>query len=560
MADLAPPLPASLPSGTFSPLARRQYAAMIWIQGRIFLNSFRTMRGGFELGARILSITFFFFVSIGPASGMGFGAYEAALHGHTFGIAILLWVLCGVWQFFSALAPAMAGQNPDLNHLLRYPVSFGSWMLLYLVYGIASPSTLIGFLWTVGIGVGISIARPDLAFSTLLTLGVFLLFNILLSRAILSWIERIMAQRRTREIITGVLLVLALAGQALNPALHQNRHGTPYGLRKKTIDRIAERAFLVQKYLPPGLASASITDALTRKGNGTLPFGGLALYTLAATGLLAIRLRSESRGENFSETSRRSPVSAARVRQRPLLDYSGPVAAVFEKDLRYLLRSGPMLYALAVPLVMVFVLGGAFHSGLSAIRNGYALPLGIVWAFMGLTQLVSNNFGTESHGIQFYFLAPTPIRTVVLAKNALHLVLFALEAVLITAIVVYRYGVPHPSVATATLAWILFAIPLYLTAGNILSILMPYRVNMTRMRRQEFSLGNGMISMLSQALILGIGAAVLVPCALLGHPWLATPILLALAGVSVTVYLQTLARIEGLMESHREALIRDIAK
>jgi VIT1/CCC1 family predicted Fe2+/Mn2+ transporter len=57
-----------------------------------------------------------------------------------------------------------------------------------------------------------------------------------------------------------------------------------------------------------------------------------------------------------------------------------------------------------------------------------------------------------------------------------------------------------------------------------------------------------------------MGAAVLVPCALFGHRWLATPILLALAGVSLAVYLHTLSRIEGMMESHREALIRDIAK
>ena len=62
------------------------------------------------------------------------------------------------------------------------------------------------------------------------------------------------------------------------------------------------------------------------------------------------------------------------------------------------------------------------------------------------------------------------------------------------------------------------------------------------------------------AAILAIGTAVMVPCAMLGHPWLATPILLTLAAVSIVAYLQTLSRIEGMMERHREALIRDIAK
>lgn len=562
MAGLTPVPEISSRAGAFSALAKRQYAAMIWVQSRIFLNSFRTLRGGFELGARVLSIAFFFVISIGPAIGMGFTAYHVVSRGHTFGIAVLLWIVFLVWQFFTAFSPAIAGQNPDLTHLLRFPVSFGSWMLLYLVYGIASPSTLIGVLWTVGIGTGISIARPSLFLSTALTLAIFVLFNILLSRAILSWIERIMARRRTRELVTGALLVFALAGQALNPALHQHRHRTPFGLRISTIALILHRARVIQSYLPPGCAADSIA-APPGSDIGAVPLAGLALYALAAGCLLGVRLRAESLGENLSEAPRRPVIrsTAARERGRRLLDFPGPVAAVFEKDLRYLMRSGPMLYALAAPLVMVFVFGGAIRSSsMSGIRAAYALPLGIVWAFMGLTQLVSNNFGIEGHGLQFYFLSPTPLRTIVLAKNAMHLALFALEAILITGIVIYRFGPPAPSMALATLAWILFAVPLYFTAGNLFSILMPYRVNMTRMRRQEFSLGNGLSSMLAQSVILGIGAAVMLPCAAFGREWLATPILLALAGVSIAVYLAILARIDRFMDSHRESLVRDIAK
>lgn len=535
---------------------------MIWVQSRIFLHSFRTLRGGFELGARILSMVMFFLVSIGPAVGMGFGAWEAVSHQRPLGVAILFWVLFLVWQFFSAFAPALAGQNPDLAHLLRYPVGFGSWMLLYLVYGIASPSTLIGLLWALGIGIGIGIARPDLALWSTIVLAVFVLFNILLSRTILSWIERVMAQRRTREIVTGVLLVFALGAQAFNPAFHRSGHGTFYGVHLQTIRHIGEDVRAVQKYLPPGVASASIDQHLRDSGSGAVPFAGLLLYTLSIGGVLGLRLRAESRGENLSEV-RLVPaqMAAGRTRPRPALDFAGPVAAVLEKDLRYLLRSGPMLYALASPLVMVFLFGGVFRSGsFSAIRHDYALPLGIIWAFMGLTQIVSNSFGAEGQGIQFYFLSPTPLRKIVLAKNAMHLLLFTVEAVLITGIVLYRFGLPPLSIATATVAWVLFAVPLDFAIGDVLSILMPYRVNLTRMRRQEFSLGNGMLSMLAQALILAVGAAVMLPCAAFHHRWLAAPILLALAAISLLVYSRVLARIDGLIASHQEALIHDVAK
>ena len=75
MAGLAPP-PAqkSLHGSLFSPLARGQYAALAWVQTRIFVNSLRTKRGGFELGARIVAFLVFGAVATGPSVGLGFGA------------------------------------------------------------------------------------------------------------------------------------------------------------------------------------------------------------------------------------------------------------------------------------------------------------------------------------------------------------------------------------------------------------------------------------------------------------------------------------------------------
>ncbi len=212
------------------------------------------------------------------------------------------------------------------------------------------------------------------------------------------------------------------------------------------------------------------------------------------------------------------------------MDFSGPIAAVFEKDLRTLLRSGPMLYNLAAPLVMAVVFGGAMHGGqFSQFRVEYALPVGMVWAFLGLTRLVCNNLGGEGAGLQFYFLSPTPLRTVVLGKNLLHLTLFVLEAAVIAALVVFRFGEPSPSIVAATVAWILFAVPANFTAGNLLSVRMPYRLNLARIRREPGALGNGLISVLVQFSLLAVGGVVVVPCQAFGHPW-AAPAHLCVAG------------------------------
>ena len=112
----------------------------------------------------------------------------------------------------------------DLGILLRFPVRFGSYYLLYVVFGLADVSTIMGGLCCLGIWVGITLARPELFGWTALGLAVFAAFNILLVRAVFAWIDRWLAQRRTREIVGAIFMLLLMSLQLLNPALHQRRH------------------------------------------------------------------------------------------------------------------------------------------------------------------------------------------------------------------------------------------------------------------------------------------------------------------------------------------------
>lgn len=557
--------PETEASGLFSRAARQQYAALAWLQYRVFVNSLRYRRGSFELGARLLSGVLFFVIAFGPAVGMGTGAYIFASGGQTRGLAALLWVMCLVWQGFSALAPALAGQNPELSHLLRYPVRFGSWVLLTLMYGIAAPSTLIGCLWAIAVAIGVSVAHPPETPGIVFTMAVFALFNLLLSRTILAWIERLLAQRRTREIVTGVFLMLALAAQALNPAFHAEGTGVARGVARAANSGWLHEVWRVQKELPPGLAWQSMMGFT--QGNAAAAgeaIGLLGLYCLLTGGLLGIRLRAESRGENFSEAPRRpDPPARALPRVRRVPGLSGPVAAIVEKDLRYLLRSGPMLYNLAAPLVMVFLFSGISHGSyrrMEGVRAQFAFPMAMVWALLGLSRFVSNTFGTEAEGIQFYFLAPTRLRTVVAAKNLFHGLLILLEAGAISVLTFVRFGPPAPAVAAATVGWLFFALPTSFAVGNILSIRMPYRLNMTRMRRQDGSVGNTLLSMLTQMGMIGVGAAVLLPCAAFGHLWLASPVLLLLGAGAIACWLVVLSRVEGMIEARRESLAQTLVR
>jgi hypothetical protein len=66
--------------------------------------------------------------------------------------------------------------------------------------------------------------------------------------------------------------------------------------------------------------------------------------------------------------------------------------------------------------------------------------------------------------------------------------------------------------------------------------------------------------MLVQALLLGLGAAVITICKFAGRQWLAAPILLALGGAAIFAWIGALNRIDVLANERREDLISTLAK
>jgi ABC-2 type transport system permease protein len=277
--------------------------------------------------------------------------------------------------------------------------------------------------------------------------------------------------------------------------------------------------------------------------------------------LLGLRLRKEYRGESLGQAPRqvnRTELASAQGR-RHFFEASGPIGAVVEKELRYLSRSGVMLYSLVAPLVLLFLFGGNTRAGHS-FGTSFALPMGVAYAFLGLTRLVYNSLGGEGAGVQLYFLSPTPLRTVMLAKNLMHIGLFCVELVFVCAIVWFRFGIPSPVILAATFCWLLFALPVQLAAGNVLSITMAYRMTLTRMSREQGATGSGLLSLLIQLLVVGIGAGVFLPLAHLGHPELAAPVYLALATCGVFAWLRVLSNVERIALERRETLIGNLAR
>jgi ABC-2 type transport system permease protein len=571
--------------GVLGPLARAQYAALARLRWRMFGNGMRSNKGMLELGARTFSYVVYAVLGLGLGAGSGAATYFLVSDNQWRFIPILFWVLAFFWQMIPIMLASFQEQF-DLGILLRFPVSFGSYALLYLVFGLLDISTILGGLCCAGIWFGMAFARPDLLLWTTLALAVFAAFNILLVRAVFAWIERWLAQRRTREILGAVFMVGLLSTQFLNPALYQKRH-SGRGSHDQDLQQMQEMkskygpwlktANAVQMWLPPGLAAQALQQTVKQQpaaGLGAL--GVLGLYGLFAGGVLAVRLKAEYKGENLGVAPARVKAASGRTRAAAgvagkdfatpaggqMLGGSGPIAAIIEKDIRALMRTLPLLYAMGGPLVMVLVFATIFrrNGGMPGTGFPLALPVCMVYAQLGFTSVFYNSLGAEGAGIQVYFLSPTPFRTVMLAKNLLHAFLFGMVALVAVVMTILRLGVPDLAVVAATVAWLLFSLPCNLTAGNLFSLKMPYRVNPGRITRQRGSQANALLSLLAQLCVLAVGAAVFALGWFLDRMWMAAPVFLILAVGAVFVWKRVMDDVDAIAYERRDALIATLMK
>ena len=537
--------------GVLSPLAQAQYSALAHMRWRIFVNGLRSKMGAFEFGARVVSYVMYGLLGLGLGFGSGATAYALAYSQKWQYFPVLFWVLFLMWQMIPVMLASFQEQF-DLGALLRFPVGFNSFFLLYVVFGLSDVSTIIGGLCCTGVWVGVTLVRPDLCAWTALALLVFGAFNILLVRAIFAWIDRWLSQRRTREILGAIFMVLMLSLQLMNPAVwqHSSRNSGSRRQQRQEVQQLlaspwVKTAVEVQNWLPPGLAGVSLRQASEQQPAPALgSLGVLGLFGIAAGSALGLRLRAEYRRENLGAAPARMKAAASagkaissreRAGEREekwSFGASGPIAAVIEKDIRSLFRTLPLLYAVGAPLILVLVMSGnLLRGGQHAHVPVFAFPLCVFFAQLGFQQLFGNSLGAEGAGIQLYFLVPTPMRTVLLAKNLFHSVIFLLAMGAAGILATVRLGPPDGQILAITVAWILFVLPCSLAIGNILSLTMPYRINPGRLTRQRKSQGSAFLGMILQVAMLGVGALVYEACSIGGKPWLAVPIFIVLAAV-----------------------------
>jgi len=549
---------------TLSRETRGQFAAIARVRWQLTFNSLRTIRGRLEMVSRVLIGFWFTLGGIGGAIGLAVGSWFLVSNEKIEWLALMFWGIFLFWQLFPVVASAFI-ETFDSSNLLRFPLSYPAFFAVRLVYGSLDPATLLGCLWLLGIWTGISIADPRLLVGAGLALFVFAAANILLARMIFAWVERWLARRRTREIMGVLFFLIIISFQFIGPLA--GRFG---GKAHPDVARFTDLLLPLERLLPPGLAASAVAGFA--HGNflgGAASFAMLCAYVIAFFWLLNARMVALYHGENLSEGLARVSPKKEKEKLPVRVGWNvpgvpGPVAAIFEKECRYLSRSGPMLFTLIMPIVilMIFRLTPLKTDRDSFLLRApdFAFPIGALYALLMLTNLVYNNFGADGSGIQFFFVAPVRFREIVRAKNLVHASILALEMTLVWLVVFFVFRPPSLDFTLATVAGILFAAPVNFAVGNLLSLYTPKKFDFGTFGRQRAANTTTFASLGVQAVVFGIAAAAIVPAYFLHRMWIATLALLTLAAIAFVFYEFVLSRVDRIAIARRETLISELSR
>ena len=536
----------------------RLVAGLRW---RILRNSLRKKNNRLDLIGLIFTGILSSILVIGFCFAFYAGAYAFVSQGRLEWMALLFWAIFLFWQVFPVFVAGF-GANFEFRTLLRFPLSRRAFYMIGLAYGFADFSALASLCWLLAMTAGAAVAKPAVLPAMLLIVAVFALLNVTLERLIGSWLERLLARRRTRELFLGIFVLSMVSLNFLTPLMQ--RYGTS-----------ARSAFLrllpYFAWFPPSLAGRSLAAVARLQPAGFLLNSALLLlYLVFLSALLWRRLAAQYRGEELSETA-----APARAAVRSIAGkYDGPdhlsllspqVAAIVRKEFRYLTRNGFAYLTLLIPplLILIFSMnfaGGNPTVGGKGVSAEMFFPGMMAYLILILMAPAYNSFAYEGRGIQTYFTAPLRFRDILLGKNLMLVSVLSLEISLSLAMLAWRVGLPSAHMLFATCAAIIFTIVGQLTVANWSSITFPRKMEFGQMRGQRQSGMAVLIAFGSQILTGGISAVILFTGNWTGNLWLPAEAFAFLGAAAVGGYIASLDALTSLAEKKKEVLIEALCR
>jgi ABC-2 type transport system permease protein len=537
----------------------RQIILIAALRWRMLHNYLRAKQNRLDLiGLIVLGVVTGSFV-VGVGFVLFAGAYNFVSSGKITWLSLLFWAIFLWWQLLPVMVAGF-GAALEFRALLRFPLSFAAFYIIGLAYGLADFTGSAAVCWIIAVVLGVAAASPILLPALLLMAVLFIAFNVTLERLLGSWMERLLAGRRARELFVGGFILLMVSLQLLGPLL--NRYGN-------SVEPWLVRALPYLSYFPASLVGKGVGAAAARNYSAfALAAVGIACYPAVFGMLLWMRFAAQFRGEELSET----PVPRKIMRNAPRVEsaadglslLSPQVAAVIRKELRYLVRNGFAAVLLFLPPILVFALisqASLLHfMGSKGMSLEMFFPGLVAYIILILMAPAYNSFAYENAGVQTYFTAPLHFRDVLLGKNFVQVCLIITELTLCIAAFCYRVGSPPAPIFVATLAAIAFTVVGQLSIANWSSLSFPRKLTFGQIHGQRQSRLAVLVAFGAQILLFGISSLVLGLGRWTGDRWLPAKAFTLLAAAAMGGYIASLDALTSYAEKKKEKLIEALCR
>jgi ABC-2 type transport system permease protein len=538
-----------------------QIGLVAGLRWRILRNQLRRKNSRLDLIGMIWAAIFAGLLVVGLSFAFYWGAYSFLSSGHSTWMAWLFWAIFLFWQVVHTFMAGF-GATFEFRTLLRFPLKLGAFYLIALAYGFADFAAVASLCWLMAMTLGATAANPGVLPAMLLIVALFILMNVTLERLMASWLERILARRRTRELLFGLFILLGISLQFISPLVEHYQHGAP-----STVLRFLPYLSV----FPPGLAGRAIAAGAGHRLDGVLRgAAGLFVYALFFSVLLWQRFAAQYRGEELSESAAPARAQARAIPARQLLpDVLAPlspqVAALVRKDFRYLTRNSFVLVSLLAPPVMILLFSSQFggkHPSLarSGVSPDLFFPGMMGYLMLMLMMPAYNCFAYEGRGIQTYFTAPLRFRDVFLGKNLVHALVLIFEVIVALGVLAMRVGLPSPPALAATLAALVFAVTGQFSIANWASLSFPRKMEFGSLRGQRNSGVAVWVGFGAQIILVAICSLILFVGRWTGSPWLPAEAFAVLAAAALGGYFASLDPLTQLAEKKKETLIEVLCK
>jgi len=542
--------------------------ALVWLKLRLWWNGLRSGAKVADTVVAAILAVLGVLLSLWLAFGLGLVTHLALRDGEPDAIRVGLLIVFWVFGFLAVVLPVFFGlgeQAVPLSRLAVFPFSRAGLYRISLAASFASGVHLLWYPIMLAVSFIAIVIHGAPAALWCAVISVFAVCLVVWCHAVLQLVQRVLRQRKIRELVVLVGLVLLVMASML-PALLGSQEIESEASWLRLPEWASPVAAHVASVFPPSIAATAMTAALAGHAARTLPALLWLIAWTAAGVMIGYRILARTLFDGDSQSGGKAAAghTTGRTAASPwtidrLSVFPVEVRAVAAKELRYLMRSTMGKFNIIIMPIFVIVIGLVVARDLSGPVLGID-PTNLVflgamlYASMYSNNLIYNAYAWEGAGVQSYFFGPLSMRRLVLGKNLgawLYNLILGVECAIFFCLVV---GVPTPAALVSGCLAFAAALLAATMAGNFVSPAMPVPRDISKITNSPSQ--TGILASFAMFLVntVLIGGLVAIP-ALLGAVWLQPILLAGLFAAEVFVYRIMLQPAAILLENRRESLV-----